>query len=62
MLPTLIFFSSFPLIFGAIRLAKYNSLHEMRESDNYLGLPTPANAILICSLILLAMNSIYYGV
>ena len=56
LLPTLIFFSSFPLIFGAIRLAKYNSLHEMRESDNYLGLPTPANAILICSLILFILN------
>ena len=28
----------------------------MRESDNYLGLPTPANAILICSLILFILN------
>ena len=55
-LPILIFFSSFPLIFGAMRLAKYNSLDEMRESDNYLGLPTPANAIFICSLILFILN------
>jgi len=55
-LPMLIFFSSFPLIFGAIRLAKYNSLDEMRVSDNYLGLPTPANAIFICSLILFILN------
>ena len=49
---SLIFLSSFPLIFGAIRLAKYNAMKEMRESDKYLGLPTPANAILLCSLIL----------
>ena len=48
----LIFLSSFPLIFGAIRLAKYNAMKEMRESEKYLGLPTPANAILLCSLIL----------
>ena len=49
---TLIFLSAFPLIFGAIRLAKYNAIKEMRESEKYLGLPTPANAILLCSLIL----------
>ena len=55
-LPLLILFSSFPLIFGAIRLAKYNTSQDMRESDNYLGLPTPANAILICSLILFIIN------
>ena len=52
----LILLSSFPLIFGAIRLAKYNAIKEMRESDKYLGLPTPANAILLCSLILFANN------
>ena len=56
-LGVLILLSSFPLIFGAIRLAKYNSLIEMRDSDKYLGLPTPSNAILICSLILFTMNS-----
>ena len=56
-LPSLIFLSSFPLIFGAIRLAKYNALEEMRESEKYLGLPTPSNAILICSLILFVNNA-----
>jgi CDP-diacylglycerol--serine O-phosphatidyltransferase len=55
-LPTLIFFSSFPLILGSIRLAKYNALKEMRNSEKYLGLPTPANAIFICSLILFTYN------
>ena len=49
---SLIFLSAFPLIFGAIRLAKYNAMKEMRNSEKYLGLPTPANAILLCSLIL----------
>lgn len=56
-LPILIFLSSFPLVFGAIRLAKYNALKEMRESEKYLGLPTPSNAILICSLILFVNNA-----
>ena len=44
----LIFLSSFPVIFGAIRLAKYNAMKEMRNSVQYVGLPTPANAIFIC--------------
>jgi len=56
-LSSLIILSSFPLVFGAIRLAKYNALKEMRESEKYMGLPTPSNAILICSLILFTMNS-----
>ena len=29
----------------------------MRDSDKYLGLPTPLNAILICSLILFVNNA-----
>ena len=55
----LIFLSSFPLILGAIRLAKYNSLSNMRNSSKYVGLPTPANAILICSSILYVNKFIY---
>jgi len=51
-IPLLICLSSFPLILGSIRLAKYNALKEMRDSEKYLGLPTPANAIFICSIIL----------
>ncbi len=35
-------------IFSAIRLAKFNV--DTRQTDSFIGLPTPANAILICSL------------
>lgn len=35
-------------IFSAIRLAKFNT--DSRQADLFIGLPTPANAILICSL------------
>ena len=55
-LVALIFFSSFPILFGAIRLAKYNALKNMRDSVRYIGMPTPANAIFICSLILFSSN------
>ena len=61
-LKILIILSSFPLIFGAIRLAKYNSLREMRDSEEYLGLPTPANAIFICSIILFTYNLPYRSI
>jgi CDP-diacylglycerol--serine O-phosphatidyltransferase len=51
------FFDSFPIavyipfiivLFSAIRLAKFNN--DTRQSESFIGLPTPANAILICSL------------
>lgn len=35
-------------VFSAIRLAKFNN--DLRQSDSFIGLPTPANAILICSI------------
>lgn len=35
-------------IFSAIRLAKFNI--DTRQSDSFIGVPTPANALLICSL------------
>lgn len=35
-------------VFSAIRLAKFN--HDTRQTESFIGLPTPANAILICSL------------
>lgn len=34
-------------IFSAIRLAKFNN--DSRQTDSFIGVPTPANAILICS-------------
>lgn len=38
-------------VFSAVRLAKFN--HDTRQSDSFIGVPTPANAIFICSLPLL---------
>ena len=46
-------------VFSAIRLAKFNSLSNMRESKKYIGLPTPANGILICSSILYVNNILF---
>ena len=38
-------------IFSAFRLAKFNV--DTRQSDQFIGLPTPANALFICTLFLL---------
>jgi CDP-diacylglycerol---serine O-phosphatidyltransferase len=35
-------------IFSALRLAKFNN--DTRQTDSFVGVPTPANSILICSL------------
>lgn len=35
-------------VFSCIRLAKFNN--DTRQSESFIGLPTPANAIFICSL------------
>jgi CDP-diacylglycerol---serine O-phosphatidyltransferase len=35
-------------IFSCIRLAKFNI--DTRQSDSFIGVPTPANSILICSI------------
>ncbi len=35
-------------IFSAIRLAKFNN--DTRQTDAFIGVPTPANAILICAI------------
>jgi CDP-diacylglycerol--serine O-phosphatidyltransferase len=35
-------------LFSALRLAKFNN--DTRQSDSFIGVPTPANSILICSL------------
>ena len=52
----IIFLSSFPLICGAIRLARFNAYDIQSKQDFYLGLPTPSNAIFICSSILFMFN------
>jgi CDP-diacylglycerol--serine O-phosphatidyltransferase len=45
-------------VFSALRLAKFNT--DTRQADSFIGLPTPANAILIASipLILIQYNSV----
>ena len=49
--------SSFPVLMGAIRLARFNVEHDDEESKNYyVGLPSPMSAISICSIILLKLN------
>ena len=48
----LVVLCSFPLVCGAIRLAKFNAYEEQSEKKYYLGLPTPGNALFICSMIL----------
>lgn len=35
-------------VFSAIRLAKFNN--DTRQTESFIGLPTPANAIFICSI------------
>ncbi|WP_207427278.1 CDP-diacylglycerol--serine O-phosphatidyltransferase [Pedobacter sp. SYSU D00535] len=42
-------------IFSALRLAKFNI--DTRQSDNFIGLPTPANAMLIASLPLIISDA-----
>jgi len=47
--PHLLVYSGFLIsIFSALRLAKFNI--DERQADSFIGLPTPANALLICSL------------
>jgi CDP-diacylglycerol--serine O-phosphatidyltransferase len=41
-------------VFSALRLAKFNN--DTRQSDSFIGLPTPANAILIASLPLIVQQ------
>jgi CDP-diacylglycerol--serine O-phosphatidyltransferase len=48
-LPEFIIYLAFLIpIFSAIRLAKFNN--DVRQSDSFIGVPTPANAIFICSI------------
>ena len=51
--------SSFPLLMGAIRLARFNVEHnEEQIKEYYIGLPSPMSAIAICSIILLKLELI----
>ncbi|MDF2437241.1 MAG: CDP-diacylglycerol O-phosphatidyltransferase [Bacteroidota bacterium] len=42
-------------IFSALRLAKFNI--DTRQTNSFIGVPTPANAILICSLPLILYHN-----
>ncbi|HQS50964.1 MAG TPA: CDP-diacylglycerol--serine O-phosphatidyltransferase, partial [Daejeonella sp.] len=49
-------FSAFIIaVFSALRLAKFNI--DTRQSENFIGLPTPANALLIASFPLIIADS-----
>jgi CDP-diacylglycerol--serine O-phosphatidyltransferase len=46
-------------VFSALRLAKFNV--DTRQAENFIGLPTPANAILIASFpIIISHQNVYY--
>ena len=45
-------------LFSALRLAKFNI--DNRQTDSFIGLPTPANSIFICSLPLIFINRFNY--
>lgn len=41
-------------LFSALRLAKFNN--DTRQSESFIGVPTPANSILICSFALIQVD------
>lgn len=45
------FFGLAIAVFSALRLAKFNN--DTRQSDSFIGVPTPANSILICGFIII---------
>ncbi|MEO6302032.1 MAG: CDP-alcohol phosphatidyltransferase family protein [Bacteroidia bacterium] len=47
-LTKLTYFAFIIPIFSAVRLAKFNN--DTRQSDSFIGVPTPANAMFICSI------------
>lgn len=52
-------FSAFLIaVFSALRLAKFNI--DTRQAENFIGLPTPANAMLVASLPLILTESSFF--
>lgn len=45
----------FVAVFSALRLAKFN--HDSRQSEGFIGIPTPANALLISSFPFIVMQT-----
>jgi len=57
--PWLNFLAFLIAVFSALRLAKFNV--DTRQTENFIGLPTPANAILIASFpIIISAHNPYY--
>ncbi len=57
--PWLNFIAFLIAVFSALRLAKFNV--DTRQTENFIGLPTPANAILIASFpIIISNHNTYY--
>jgi CDP-diacylglycerol--serine O-phosphatidyltransferase len=54
-LPYLVFIMG---VFSALRLAKFNI--DERQSDRFIGVPTPANALLISTLPFLSEKSVFF--
>ncbi len=48
--------ASAPMIFGAIRLARFNVAQEENPTSYFIGLPTPMNALGIATLVLFIEN------
>ena len=49
--------SSFPVLMGAIRLARFNVGHTKESKQNhFIGLPSPMAAITICSIVLMKLK------
>ena len=49
--------SAFPVLMGAIRLARFNVGHTQESKQNhFIGLPSPMSAITICSIVLLKLK------
>lgn len=46
-------------VFSALRLANFNI--DTRQSDSFIGVPTPANALLICSMALVMENGPFWA-
>jgi CDP-diacylglycerol--serine O-phosphatidyltransferase len=55
---SLIYLGFLITLFSALRLAKFNN--DSRQTDSFIGLPTPANSIFICSLPLILDSDISY--
>jgi CDP-diacylglycerol--serine O-phosphatidyltransferase len=56
--PIFLFFPFIVTVFSAIRLAKFNI--DTRQTESFIGLPTPANTLLIASLPLILQHDTFH--